>query len=267
MPQHSLSCAALLAVSMIASPAALRAQQTTSALAPANDTSAARATAIGIPAVAGLPFSTTVVIETDRTLPNGSVYTRRTINVIARDSAGRTHNEVRRLMPESFHGSPEVLEVHLYDPQTRTRTTYYPASHLAQQQVLPAQPSTTTFPNPWLAQEDLGTITLNGFEANGTRHRYVVSDVASGTGKRIDVVDETWYAPALHLNLLAHHTDPRSGEQIAAVSAIKRDEPPAAMFELPAGYKIENVNPSPAPVPASVNTAPAARAPAESAIP
>src|ERR1035438_3607514 len=97
MPQRSLVFAAILAASLLA----LHAQKTTANLPPANITIISNACGIGIPDVAGLPFSATVVIENERTLRDGSVLTQRTINLIARDSAGRTRTEMRRLMPES----------------------------------------------------------------------------------------------------------------------------------------------------------------------
>src|ERR1039458_7795295 len=158
MQRHSLVFAAILAASLVA----LHAQRTTTNLPPANITIISNGSGIGIPDVAGLPFSATMVIVNERAMPDGSVLTRRTINLIARDSMGRTHNEVRRLMPESFHGSPELMEVRLFDPQTRLRTIYYPATHLASRQVIPIQPKLAAFPNHWVSREDLGATTLNG---------------------------------------------------------------------------------------------------------
>jgi hypothetical protein len=81
----------------------------------------------------------------------------------------------------------------------------------------------------------------------------------------VDVVDEFWYSQELHLNLLVHHTDPRSGEQTVGISGIKREEPPAAMFELPLGYKIVDVTPPLAP--ASVSASPPVSDPMTDEIP
>jgi hypothetical protein len=265
MPRRSLLYAILLAASLIASPAALDAQQPATSPPPVNHTPSTHVNGIGIPEVAGLPFSATVVIENERLMRDGSALTRRTINLIARDSRGRIHNEVRRLMPESFHGSPQLMEVRLFDPQTRMRTIYYPDTHLAHQQVLPIQPKVAGFPNPWVSVDDLGTTTLNGLEAKGTRRTFTVSASASGTGEPVDVVDEFWYSQELHLNLLVHHTDPRSGEQTVGISGIKREEPPAAMFELPLGYKIVDVTPPLAP--ASVSASPPVSDPMTDEIP
>lgn len=92
---------------------------------------------ISIPDVPGKPFSATAVLEIERYWSDGSTQVRRTINLVARDSEGRTHNEVRRLMPEYFHGSPELLSVRLFDPLTRMRTDLDPGVHVARQQLIP----------------------------------------------------------------------------------------------------------------------------------
>jgi len=263
MQRMFLVYAALVTVSLTAGRALIDAQQPVASPAPANRP--ATVNGIGIPTVPGVPFSATVVIETDRVLDDGSVFTRRTVNLIARDSKGRTHNEVRRLMPESFHGSPELMEVRLFDPETRLRTIYFPATHLAHQVVLPAQPKVAGSPNRWVSQEDLGSSTLNGLEAKGTRRTFAVSAAGSSAGNPVEVVDEFWNSAELHLTLLVHHIDPRGSEQTTGVSGIKREEPPAAMFELPQGYKIVDVIPSAAP--AAVSTPAPAKDPMADELP
>jgi hypothetical protein len=45
--------------------------------------------------------------------------------------------------------------------------------------------------------------------------------------------------------LIVKHDDPRTGEQIVAVTHIDRHEPPRERFEVPAGYKIVDETPPP----------------------
>ena len=247
MPRHSLVFAAILAASLVA----LHAQRTTTNLPPANITIISNGSGIGIPDVAGLPFSATMVIVNERAMPDGSVLTRRTINLIARDSAGRTHNEVRRLMPESFHGSPELLEVRLFDPQTRIRTIYYPSTHSARQLLLPNPPKVAPANDRFVSFKDLGSTTLNGLEAKGTLRTLTTFGIVGGYDEveDVDVLDEFWYSHELHLNLLLHHSDPRGTDVTLGISGLKRGEPPAAMFQLPPGYKIVDTTPAPGPPP------------------
>lgn len=200
---------------------------------------------ITIPDIPGEPFSATAVVEVQLYFPDGSVQTRRTISLLARDSQGRTHNEVRRLMPENFHGSPELLSLRLFDPLTRIRMVCDPALHIARQQTVPKMPKGTSISNPYVRTEDLGTTTLNGLQAKGTRRTWTISAMASGTGRPVQIQDEEWYSGELHINLLIRHTDPRIGVQTIGVSELKRDEPGAAMFQVPRGYKIVDETPGP----------------------
>jgi hypothetical protein len=198
--------------------------------------------------IPGVPFSATAVLEYQRDWPDGSTSIRRTINLIARDSQGRTHNETRRLMPEYFHGSPELISVHLFDPITRIRTIYNPTLHTAHQQFVPETPKIPAIPSPLIHEQDLGTTALNGLPAKGTRRTFTVSASASGTGSPVEIEDEYWYSEDLQMNLLVRHSDPRTGVQTIGISNLKREEPPATMFQVPQGYRIFDVGP---PAPAS----------------
>lgn len=193
--------------------------------------------------VAGAPFSATAEIQTEVTLPDGSVETRHTINMIARDSVGRIHNERRQLVSESFHGTPRILSVHIFDPQTRMSTFYNPTTQVAQERLLPASPLETRPSEPGTKPEDLGTSNLNGVEAKGLRYTRTISAAKSGTGKDVVVTDEYWYSDELHINLMVRHTDPRSGTQTVALTSINRQEPDAAMFQVPTGFKTVDVTP------------------------
>lgn len=231
----------------LASCLTLSAQPTARGIAP--EVTTTNVNGITVSDIPDVPFSATVVIEAQRYWPDGSTQTRRTINLIARDAQGRTHNETRRLMPEYFHGSPPLMIVRLFDPLARIRTTYDPATHIARQEFVPNQPKANTFPNPFMRIEDLGTSTLNGLQAKGTRRTYTVSAQASGTGDPVEVEDEVWYSEELHINLLVRHSDPRIGIMTIGVSGLKREEPPAAMFQVPAGYQILDITPPQVPAP------------------
>ena len=199
---------------------------------------------ISIPSVAGEPFSATVVIESELDSPDGFVELRRTIGIIARDSKGRTHNETRRLMPESFHGSPALVSVRIFDPESRIRTTLDPVLKIARRQFVPSQAKAASLPNPLLHIEDLGTTLLNGVQARGTRRSYKIDDASSETGEPLQVEDETWYSPDLHLTLLLRHSDPRTGVQTIGVSGFKREDPPASLFDVPQSYRVLDLPPA-----------------------
>ncbi len=198
--------------------------------------------------VAGAPFSATVLIRSEQTMPDGTTVTKTTINLIGRDSRGRIRNERRNLVPESFHGTPRLLEVHIFDPQTRMNTFYDPMTRIARQRVLPEPPKAPNLrsvSNPMMKVEDLESTNLDGYAATGLRRSTTIPAQVSGTGAPVTVVDEYWYSEDLHMNLLVVHTDPRSGVQTVALTGIKREEPPQSLFEVPEGYKIVDVTPPP----------------------
>lgn len=190
--------------------------------------------------IAGIPFSATVIIHSEQKLPDGTTDTKQTEVFIARTSSGKIRNERRRLVTESFHGTPSLLGVHIFDPVTRLNSLYVPGSGIVRQRILPpAAAGEPRYPDA----EDLGYTTLNGMQAKGTRITRTLPAQFSTTGKPVQVIDEFWYSEDLHMNLLERHVDPRSGEQTVAILSIKRGEPPASLFEFPAGYKIVDTTP------------------------
>lgn len=67
----------------------------------------------------------------------------------------------------------------------------------------------------------------------------------SGTGHDIVIVDEYWYSPDLSIYMIIKHNDPRTGEQLVAVSSVDRHEPDASVFAVPSNYKIVDETPPP----------------------
>jgi hypothetical protein len=75
--------------------------------------------------------------------------------------------------------------------------------------------------------ESLGSRQIEGLAAVG---RVV-------TNARHQSIDEQWASPELRLVLYSHHTLPLRGLELEwRLKDISRAEPPAAVFELPAGY-------------------------------
>jgi hypothetical protein len=157
-------------------------------------------------------------------------------------------------MPESFRGLPPLIEVYLFDPQTRVKTIYEPATHIARQQVLPEPNNASplsSLSNPLVKVEDLGSSTIEDIEVKGTRRTLIIiPGKANGDSAALSVVDEYWYSEDLHVNLLLRHNDPRTGLQTITLKDIKREEPPQEFLEVPQDYKIVDMTP-PAGAPAT----------------
>lgn len=218
---------------------------------------------VSITPVPNAAFSADVTILSHQKLPDGTEVITTTINHIARDSQGRFYNERRRLVPTTFRGEPQLLEAHIFDPVTRVNTYYDPAVHLARQTTLlppvaarqmPTQPQIPAFAVPQtrpgvappvITQTDLGDQIMDNTTLHGTQKQRTIAAAASGTGQPVTITDEYWYAPDLFVYLIVKHDDPRTGEQIVAVTHIDRHEPPRERFEVPAGYKIVDETPPP----------------------
>ena len=235
----------LTASLLVAGTIALPAQHTDSNNPPLYHGTQTHVDGVFVTPVAGAPFSATVLVKTEQTMPDGTVVAKRTVNLIGRDSLGRIHNERRSLVPESFQGMPHLIEVHIFDLQTRLNTFYDPMTRIARQRVLPAPLRDAILRNDGVTVEDLGSTSLDGIEAKGIRRTFTVPAQISGTGAAVTVVDEYWYSEDLHLNLLVRHTDPRTGTQTVAITGIKREEPAQAFFEVPQGYKVVDMTPPP----------------------
>ena len=101
-------------------------------------------------------------------------------------------------------------------------------------------PALPVFPKGEVKNESLGTRKIEGVEAEGVRLTTTVAAGSIGNERPIEIVYERWYSKDLQLIVFSKYSDPRFGEQTYRVMNIKREEPDAALFTLPADYKIVN---------------------------
>ena len=189
--------------------------------------------------IPGAPFLAVVNLQSTRALADGASETLHSIANIARDSQGRIYNERRELLPTSSTETSEVLSSHIFDPDTRISTFLNPVTRIARQRKIP-QPLISPS-NGDAKKEELGTEVLEGVSVHGTRETEVV--LYPGKGKQIAVITENWYSDELHMNMLTRNSDPRTGVQVIRVTHVNRTEPDPSLFEVPAQYKVVDVNP------------------------
>lgn len=195
-----------------------------------------------IPAVRGLPFSAKVELETVSQLQDGTLITHKTYNLDARDSAGRTRNEMRNWITAGGE-EPKLTRIQLYDPATKTRTDLFPLTKLARQWVVAAAAQATPVAataKPETTREEIGTDTIESLPVKGTRVTQTYATGALGNDRPLTIVTEYWYAAELRLNLLTKRTDPRHGVQTIRVTELQRQEPDAALFAIGDDYKVLN---------------------------
>jgi hypothetical protein len=88
-------------------------------------------------------------------------------------------------------------------------------------------------------KESLGTRTVNGVQAEGTRSTITIAAGEIGNELPINIVFERWYSPELQLVVMTKHSDPRLGETVYSLNNINRSEPARSLFEVPADYTIK----------------------------
>ena len=211
-----------------------------------------------ITAVTNAPFTADVTILTHQKLPDGTETIRTTINHIARDSQGRTYNESRVLMPISYTGEPRLTSATIFDPTNLHDISYNPQLRVARDYIItpeqaahrsgtnpPVPGPRTVSGGPKIIETSLGQQTMDNTILVGTRKQRTISAPVSSTGEPVTITDEYWYSPDLFVYLIVKHNDPRTGEQIVAVTHIDRAEPPAARFQIPDGYKVVDETPPP----------------------
>lgn len=91
--------------------------------------------------------------------------------------------------------------------------------------------------------ESLGTRTIDGVAATGTRMTKTIPAGAVGNDQDIVITQETWYSPDLQIVLQSIHNDPQYGETTYSITNLQRGEPDASLFQVPPGYTIENLRP------------------------
>ena len=83
----------------------------------------------------------------------------------------------------------------------------------------------------------LGSREFDRVRADGSRTTWTIPAGKIGNEKPIDVVSERWYAPELLLVVSSRNVDPRRGETFYRLANLKRGEPDAALFQVPADYE------------------------------
>ena len=101
--------------------------------------------------------------------------------------------------------------------------------------MLPAQSAES---RPQISDEKLGTQTIEGVLAEGTRHTTTWPVNSQGNDRPISAVSELWTSPELKVTILSKSNDPRSGESVQKLINISRAEPSASLFQPPPDYTV-----------------------------
>jgi hypothetical protein len=93
--------------------------------------------------------------------------------------------------------------------------------------------------NPNATKTSLGTQSINGISAEGTRYTRVIPAGQIGNDKPITITREVWYSPDLQMVVQSKHSDPRFGDTTYSLTNIQRTEPAANLFIVPSDYTLK----------------------------
>ena len=209
--------------------------------------------------VTGAPFSAVAVSETTQTLADGNHITRKTQTNIFRDSQGRIRKEITLSGFGAMASSEQPKSfVVINDPVAKTTLMLHPDQKTAEQ----IEKSFARMNGPMnqamrekrefrqeektgtnLKREDLGTQTIGGVTAQGTRVTKTIPAGQIGNEKPITIVHEIWYSNDLQTTVMSKRSDPWSGETTYTLTNIQRSEPDAALFAVPSDYSVTQRHP------------------------
>ncbi len=89
----------------------------------------------------------------------------------------------------------------------------------------------------------LGERSIEGVKVIGSRHEFQIAAGAIGNEQPISVRTEQWFSPDLGVVIESSHQDPMVGDTTYRLSQIKRGEPDATLFTIPADYSRQEIQP------------------------
>src|SRR5271155_1658721 len=212
---------------------------------------------LGDKTVTGAPFSASFSTETTEALADGNQIKHSSTGTIARDSQGRTRRDMTlpAFGPMAVAGQAAPHVTFVNDPVAGTRYILEADTKTARQ--MPAPPDKAEFtrkphtgggPGAELADKEtvtssLGTQTIGGVTAEGTRYMRTIPAGQIGNAKPIVIVTERWYSADLQMVVMTKRSDPRSGETVFQMTSITRTEPAATQFQVPADYSVSKAGP------------------------
>jgi hypothetical protein len=213
--------------------------------------------------VKGAPFSATASSETTQTLQDGTTIHRTTSSTLYRDSQGRFRREitVSGFGPLQTSGKPRTMVMigdpvagahYFLDPEQKVAHKMPPLKgnhgdlsdeksqgmEQKRQQHLAKEEASGD-----VKKESLGTQTINGIKAEGTRITRTIPVGQIGNDKPIQIVFERWYSPDLQVVVKSTRSDPRFGTTTYALNNVQRAEPAATLFTVPADYTVKEGGP------------------------
>lgn len=204
-----------------------------------------------------VPYSADEVTVTTQTLADGTKITHQRLSKLYQDSQGRSRSEYFGNGVESVGQDDSPQPVSIFDPVAGARYFLNPRDRTAQRRdvrrPMPPPLSKTTGASsnltparpvsPQRTYEDLGTQMIEGLEAKGERITTNIPAGAEGNDQPMQTTFERWISTKPRLVLLSVTNDPRYGETVTRLANLVLDEPPAELFQVPADYTVQELQP------------------------
>jgi hypothetical protein len=208
---------------------------------------------LGHKVVTGAPMTATITVTHDSTLSDGNTIHTETQSTEYRDSQGRVRREVPFKLVTPSTGAREGTMVIIMDPVAGKRFVLNPQKKTAHEMPLhgPGPHAMHVMGGVHMPDggdqnintEQLGTKSILGLQATGTRVTRTIPAGEIGNSKPITVTTERWVSNDLQIPLSLTHTDPMMGTMTTTVTSVTRGEPDASLFQIPSDYKVETGGP------------------------
>jgi hypothetical protein len=97
--------------------------------------------------------------------------------------------------------------------------------------------------NEQRSEEHLTPRTIEGLRVEGLRRTITIPAGAIGNERPIVVTSDEWTSPELKVLVLSESSDPRTGTSTYKLVNVRRGDPPASLFQVPADYKVQTAGP------------------------
>lgn len=224
-------------------------------------------------AVKNSPLAAEFQSETVRILPDNSPQlVSRVTTLVYRDKDGRTRRE-QKVPTTSAAGQPTGaggtvsgsvnLAIEIYDPISGYGYTLYPATRTAVRYKQPeglqraahvwdkipqdieitskdrySNNQTKTYKIAPPVIETLAGQSIQGVQVLGKRFTSKIPMNAIGNDLEVETVHEVWYAPGLKMLVKSSTSNAQSGEHTFQLTRLSRADQPAALFQVPADYRV-----------------------------
>ncbi len=170
-------------------------------------------------------------------------------------AAGKVYRDSQGRMRTERSTSPDTVTVEILDPAAGARYLLDAVAKVAYRIELPRPPAlktaaarsemasdapaaTAAAEVQQVTVEPLGKRVMDGIEASGQRMMNTILPGAESNAGLKTIVTEMWVSQQLGVTLASRVVDPRMGETTYRLRNITLREPDAALFQVPAEYKI-----------------------------